>query len=112
MSEFSIDGFISYCEKTREDQWCVDVVRTKDNKNCLFGHLFDFAGSDEKGNEYWDFFEYHFATTYMVYPVNDGSNDKYQQPTPKQRCIEYLKDLRNGKAKTTQDIMKDHDQAV
>ena len=96
---FSLDVIIPYMENTTEESWCENVVKTKDGKNCLFGHLFDLGGG-----ELFDWFE-NIATTYMVYPVNDGKNENYQQPTPKQRCVAYLKDLQSGKAKTTYQLM-------
>lgn len=96
---FSLDEIISYLENTSEESWCTDVVKTKDDKNCLLGHLFDFGG-----NELCSWFE-EIATTYMFYPVNDGENPNYQQPTPKQRCIAYIKDLKSGKAKTVYQLM-------
>jgi hypothetical protein len=98
---FSLDLILSYLENTTEDSWCTDVVKTKAGKSCLFGHLFDLGGG-----ELWDWFE-NIATTYMIYPVNDGENVNYQQPTPKQRCIAYLKDLQSGKEKTTYQIMEE-----
>lgn len=102
-----IDQFIEYCKNTTEDQWCVDVVRSSDMKsNCLFGHLFEFAGNDKLGNKYWDHFEANWATTYMVYPVNDGENPDYQQSSAKERCIAYLEDLRDGVKDTTQILME------
>lgn len=106
-----INKFIAYCETTREDEWCVSVVRSKDLKaNCLFGHIFKmFNDNDQLGNKFWEFFEYHYATEYMVYPINDGENLSYQQSTPKQRCLQYLKDLRDGKTKTTLDYMREYD---
>ncbi len=98
---FSLDTIIEYLDKTTEESWCTDVVKTKDGRNCLFGHLFDLGGSD-----LFNWFE-NIATTYMVYPVNDGEHENYQQPTPKQRCIAYLKDLRIGKEKTTYQLMEE-----
>lgn len=95
---------VEYLESTSEESWCVDVVRTKDGKNCLFGHLFDLGGSDLMG-----LFEDSIATTFMVYPVNDGTHPKYQQPTPKQRCLAYLKDLQSGEEKTTYQLMKEYE---
>lgn len=102
---FSLDTIIDYLEGTEEQSWCTDVVKTQDGKNCLFGHLFDLGGS-----ELMDWFE-NIATTFMVYPVNDGENEKYQQPTPKQRCIAYLKDLKSGKEKTTYQLMEEVEEA-
>ena len=96
----TIQEIIDYMESTPEESWCTDVVRT-DNKNCFFGHLFSMGKDDKEGNELWGMFEEGWATTYMIYPVNDGENPKYQQATPKQRVIAYLKDLRDGKEMTT-----------
>lgn len=85
---------VEYLERTNEDSWCVDVVKTTDGRNCLYGHLFDLGG-----NAMFDTFEY-LATTFMVYPVNDGLNKDYQQKTAKDRCVAYVKDLLSGKQKT------------
>ncbi len=87
---------------------CADTPEL--SKCCVFGHLFKFAGgdpdskNDTKANrviDLIDFFEEQIATTCMLSPVNDGKDKNYQQTTPKQRCIAYLKDLRDGKAETT-----------
>lgn len=105
--ETFLQDFIDYLERTEESQWCVDIVRSKDQeKNCLFGHLFNFAGDDKTGSFYWDYFENAYATTCMVYPVNDGNNQRYQQPTPKQRCIAYLKAIQSGEEETTYECME------
>src|SRR5690606_18740724 len=89
--------FIQYLVDTDESEWQVDVVRNKENtKNCLFGHLVNFIyGKDYQGSisSAWDCFEALWSTTWAVYPINDGRNPEYQQLTPKQRCIAYLKDL-------------------
>lgn len=103
----SLKDIIYYLETTTEDSWCLNVVKTTDGKNCLFGHLFDFGGS-----KLMDWFENFFATTYMVYPVNDGTHPNYQQSSPKERCIAYLKDLQSGKEKTTYQIMEEYDSVV
>lgn len=106
----NIDPFIQYLEKTDPNDWTMDVVRTKDGKNCLLGHLVNwFYGKDYEGNimDAWDWFNEIWATEYMFYPVNDGENPKYQQPTSKERCIAYLKDLRDGKEKTTPQLLKE-----
>lgn len=100
----SLKYILDYLETTTEDNWCLDVVKTTDGKNCLFGHLFDFGGS-----KLMDWFECMCATTYMVYSVNDGTNENYKQSSPKERCIAYIKDLMNGKEKTTYQIMEEYD---
>jgi hypothetical protein len=100
---FSIDNIIAYMERTDADKWATEVVRTGD-QNCFFGHLFNFAGGT-----LWDLFESMYATTYMIYPVNDGEVAAYPQATAKERVIAYLKDLRDGKTQTTQDIFDEYD---
>lgn len=102
-ADFSLDAIIPYMENTTEESWCTDVVKTKNGNNCLFGHLFDLGGG-----QLFEWFEENIATTFMVYPVNDGKNENYQQPTPKQRCVAYLKDLKSGKAKTVCELVEEY----
>jgi len=102
MREYTSEEIITYLENTTEESWCMDVCRTKDGRNCLLGHLFDLGG-----NYLCDLFEECFATTYMFFPVNDGKHPEYQQATPKQRCIAYIKDLASGKQKTTYQTMEE-----
>lgn len=104
---FSIDNIIAYMEHTDAAKWATDVVRTKDGDNCFFGHLFNFAGGT-----LWNLFEEMYATEYMIYPVNDGENATYPQATAKERVIAYLKDLRDGKAKTTHQLMEEECRAM
>lgn len=107
MKKFKLSSVIKYLESTSENSWCVDVVRTKDNsKNCMFGHLFAMGDDEKESNELWDWFENCVTTTYAVYPINDGEHPDYQQPTPKQRCIAYLKNIELGKELTTYEAME------
>lgn len=114
-----LPSFIKYLRGTNDSEWQVDTVRSKnDKKNCVMGHLVNwFYGKDYEGNitEAWDLFEEMWATTYMIYPVNDGNtpewmNRKYNQSTPKERVIAYLKNLSEGKEKTTQVLMKESEE--
>lgn len=100
-----LQPFIQYLQDTREDEWAVDVVRTKDGKNCLFGHLINwYYGEDYEGSIslVWDLFEEMWMTTYVIYDINDGKNPKYPQPTPKQRVLAYMKNLWLGLEVDTQ----------
>uniref|UniRef100_UPI003A9509E9 hypothetical protein n=1 Tax=Salmonella enterica TaxID=28901 RepID=UPI003A9509E9 len=106
--ESMLRDFIPYLEQTAEEEWCVDVVRTEDGKaNCLFGHLSNFCCHSKNDDVMPDFdwFESRISTTFMVYAVNDGENHDYQQPTPKQRGIAYMRDLLSGKKLTTLPLM-------
>lgn len=100
----NLDDFIAYCESTPEESWTCDVVRTKTNQNCLFGHLVDwFYGPEYTGviSGAWDYFEEMWASTFMVYPINDGTNPKYPQASPKARSIAFLKDMAEGRVETS-----------
>lgn len=100
--------FIEYLQNTREDEWAVDVVRTKEGANCMFGHLVNwFYGKGYEGSISlaWDFFEEIWMTTYVIYLVNDGENPRYQQSTPKQRVIAYLSNLWLGLEPDTSAVM-------
>lgn len=97
--------FISYLETTTDDKWTTGVCRsTTKEKNCVMGHLFRMnLDDDEQGRLWWDWFEGCVATTFMIYPVNDGGDPRYPQTTPKARILAYLNDVLDGKVKTSYD---------
>lgn len=104
----TLDSVIAYMEKTPEDSWLMGKVRSEEGEtNCFFGHLFSMGKTDPDGSHLWHVFEELWATTYMLYPVNDGEDPCYPQPTPKQRVLAYLHDLQSGKAPTTVRLMED-----
>jgi hypothetical protein len=98
---------IKFLEKTNENDWCIDVVRNK-NANCLFGHVMNFfgVGGDDSIESEWRFFSGAYSNSYVVYHINDGKNQKYQQKSPKLRCIQYLRDILSGKEETTSQGME------
>lgn len=88
---------IEHLDSTDDAAWMLDVVRSADgSRNCFFGHLFDLGRSDEEGSWVWDAFEEVWATTYAIFPVNDGQHPGYQQATAKERCVAYLRALESG----------------
>lgn len=103
----NLDAVISYMETTVEEAWRTETVRSADGStNCFFGHLFNMGADDEQGSALWNWFEELWATTYMIYPVNDGRNEKYQQKTPKKRVLAYLRALADGTEMTTGQSME------
>ncbi|WP_241626792.1 hypothetical protein [Rosenbergiella epipactidis] len=99
-----LGDFISYLNSTEDSSWCTDVVRSRDGTgNCLYGHLSNFCGhkGDENVSPDFDWFDSLVSTSYVIYPINDGENEKYQQETPKKRCIAYLEALLSGEELTT-----------
>lgn len=108
----TIEAVIAHMEGTDESAWLTDVVRSADgSRNCFFGHLFSMGADDREGTRLWDWFESEYSTTYSVYPINDGDHPGYRQETPKQRVLAYLRDLRDGRAKTTMQVMEEDYQA-
>lgn len=107
-----IDSLIEYLEETKEEDWCEDVVMTKDGKCCLLGHVHNYGTKKfRNGPKTYEMFEQLYATEFMVFPVNDGKNSRYPEATPKQRCVTYVKNLRDGSEKTTLDHMREYDEA-
>ena len=115
--ETRLDWLIAEIEKTPVDSWQTEVVRrvAEDGSetNCFFGHLYNIAGGDDlapngrtKDAELWDWFEDRWATTYMVYPVNDGEFPMYSQAHARDRIVAFLRDLRNGKVPSTRVLME------
>ena len=132
----TLDDIIQMVEETAEGAWQVDVVRSTDGaRNCFFGHLHAYgtqraadltadtipafirqrnpslSAQDCFASQLWDWFECAYATTYAIYPVNDGTNPDYQQPTPRQRVLAYLRALASGDELTTMQAM-DRDYAA
>lgn len=98
---------ITYMEATAEDSWNVDTVRSKDgSRNCFFGHLFNMAPDEARANALWGMFEDLWSTTYRIYPINDGTDPRYPQETPKQRILAYLRALQSGDELTTEQSME------
>lgn len=103
-----LDPVIAYMEATDEDAWQVDTVRSANGStNCFFGHLFNMGGTDARGNALWEGFESAWASTYRLFPINDGEHPRYPQPTPKQRVLAFLRDLNSGAVMTTPQQMEE-----
>lgn len=103
----TLEPVIAYMESTAEDSWNVDTVRSKDGtKNCFFGHLFNMAPDEDRANALWGMFEDLWSTTYRIYPINDGTNPRYPQETPRQRILAYLRALQAGDELTTEQSME------
>jgi hypothetical protein len=103
----NLDTVIAHMTATDEDAWNLDTVRSKDGaKNCFFGHLFNMSPDEVRANALWGLFEDLYATTYVIYPINDGTNPRYPQETPKQRILAYLQALAAGDELTTGQAME------
>jgi hypothetical protein len=126
----TLDDIIRVVEETDEAAWQEGVVRSIDGtRNCFFGHLHAHASSlaaslpqeiipaaylrgaphltaqDFVASRAWEWFEETFASTYVIYPLNDGPSKRYPQPTPRQRILAFLRALQSGFEMTTCESM-------
>lgn len=103
----TLDTVIAYMESTAEDAWNLDTVRSKDGtRNCFFGHLYNMSPDEDRANALWAMFEDLYATTFVIYSINDGSIPRYPQETPRQRILAYLRALQAGDEMTTEQSME------
>lgn len=113
---FDIEWIIERLDAIPDLLWRTDTVRNAEEDgtvtNCVMGHLHDLGGGDEMvevgpyrpvqaGGLLWGWFEESWATTYRIYPVNDGTDPDYPQATPRERVVAFLRDLCDGRQLTT-----------
>ena len=116
-----LHSLLDYLQKTEEEEWCVGVCRKADTaiqQNCLLGHVFNFGSIDffgkngeEGANAALNFFD-NIATTDIFYPINDGTDTNYQESTPKQRCVSFLKNILSSKEKTVYQMWEEYGDTI
>lgn len=105
--------FIPYLEDTTEESW-IDIIfaNTDTSKRCVIWHFIGFVGQDNpdaKSSSNLDWYEANVCFIQRAgCEVNDGNHPDYQQETPKQRSIAYLKNLLAGKELTPMELMDQH----
>lgn len=97
---YTLDYFIEKFEAIPEDEWCTQLYVNENNQCCALGHC---GVTFEKGSvegitlNTLSIKALNSPNTgnYMsIINVNDGEHPKYQQDTPKQRVLAFLKDLK------------------
>lgn len=102
--------FIPYLESKPEDQW-IDVIfaNTDTSKRCVIYHFLGFVGQDYPRANCSNNLDWYEANVCFIHragcEVNDGNHPDYQQATPKQRSIAYLKNLLAGKELTPIELL-------
>lgn len=106
--EKTVKDFLSYLKNTSNSDWCLDVVRTPDNKNCLVGHFYNFYEQNYPNSkkDIFSYFEDIISPATHFFKINDGSHPDYTQPTPKERCITYIENILTGYELTTYEQME------
>ena len=103
--------FIPYLESKSEYTWIDIIFANKDtSKRCVIWHFLGFVGCDyptsKFGSKNLDWYEANVCFIQQAgCMVNDGNHRDYQQPTPKQRSIAYLKNLLAGKELTPTEML-------
>lgn len=91
--EWTIDDYIAFYDTIPEEKWMTGDFCDGYGRCCALGHLgFSHSPPDNTITErHAIFFKRHGLTLPMV---NDGFVGPYNQPTPKQRVLAYLRDLK------------------
>lgn len=101
---YDVTFFIRKFEAIPEDKWCVGVQEDEHGRRCAAGHCFHAnAKRDYLGNlraTYGDdpmniFYALQNVIGCYVAELNNGKNKEYRQPTPKQRVLARLYDIRD-----------------
>jgi len=89
---WTIDDYIAFYEAIPEDKWTTGDFVDGFGRCCALGHL-GFRNCTETPTNHSEFF--------VPLPmVNDGFAENYKQPTPKQRVLAYLRDLKAKESAT------------
>lgn len=103
MQQYNIDHFINKFESIPEEKWITGHYGYKGSgEHCALGHCYDAKTNSYFGEEaqaLWDLFGNPMR-------INDGAHPEYLQPTPKQRVLAALFDIKAQSAvKEAQEIV-------
>jgi hypothetical protein len=92
-TEYTVDYFIAKFKAIPEEKWCVEAYKDDSGRCCALGHCMaeDTPEVEASFESIYGLFTRIFAgpTT-----VNDGRDPRYPQPTPKQRILAALRDIK------------------
>lgn len=109
---YDVDYFIKKYKSIPEEKWCIESRLTEDGRRCAHGHCYigeaDFLAQNKEENALIEIAENYKSITGGVgfATINNGWDEKYKQPTPKQRILAALYDIKKlqegkeGKVKT------------
>jgi hypothetical protein len=95
---YDVDYFIYKFEKIPEELWCMDEYHNSLGQSCALGHCgYSNENACNSENEQTEslltmFLDY---LSVGVVSANDGESYKYKQPTPKQRILAALYDIKS-----------------
>lgn len=106
MSEYPVDWFIDTFSAIKEEKWCSNDRWNEKGQRCAYGHCQAIANSVEDSFEELDMkFAGKLTLTWIggygvhqqrskLADINNGYYKEYQQPTPKQRTLAALNDIK------------------
>lgn len=110
---YDVNFFISKFEKIPESKWAVGTQNSHDGSRCALGWCNPEykTGSKKEFSSLLDLFEANGIMGYFgilggVARVNNGSHPNYQHPTPKQRILAALHDIKAMQQPQHADITK------
>lgn len=96
---YDVDYFLDKFSRIPEEMWCVGSLQNDDGARCALGHTINcknvytaLHGGTVHQPELMAFREIFFHLG--VVGINNGFDPNYQQPTPKQRILAALKDVK------------------
>lgn len=93
---YNADYFIAKFEAIPDEFWYVGNYCSKEDsdRRCALGHCGEIDGTPTLETRALDCIAEKFPIS--VARVNDGKEDKYQQPTPKARILAFLRDAKEA----------------
>ena len=93
----TLDDYIAFFRSIPEERWCVGRFWDDKGRRSAQGHLgrrglLDSAPAQRRLGKLTG------LTDKQFWRIHDGHNADYRQPTPKQRVLAYLCDVRDGRA--------------
>lgn len=83
----TIQDFIDFYEAIPEEKWTVGIGDSRIGNTCAIGHLKTFIFDE------FMLLRHKNARLKDIYRVNDGKLSDFQQETPKQRVLAFLRSL-------------------
>lgn len=90
---YDVNYFIQKFEAIPEDRWCIQTRDDGEGRHCALGHI----NVDQYKHPEETALRHVLGDSGMnmiVVGINNGDNEKYQQPTPKQRILAALYDIK------------------
>jgi len=106
---YNVDYFINKFEAIPENEWHTGHYSNYDNTaHCALGHCGEGIHKTKESKHLSILIRTNLDDRHFAVPnINDGENEKYQQPTPKQRILAALYDIKKVQTPQYQDITKE-----